>query len=95
VLNASELQAIVPVAKLEAIEIHSLIVLVLQKLMKIILIFVLNVLLNVYKIVIQIRLAKELVGQIEMLQINGKNKINNDILFLNNKKNIFTLQFKI
>jgi hypothetical protein len=71
VLNASELQAIVPVAKLEAIEIHSLIVLVLQKLMKIILIFVLNVLLNVYKIVIQIRLAKELVGQIEMLQINA------------------------
>jgi hypothetical protein len=70
VLNASELQVIVPVANLEAIEILSRIVLVLQKLMKIIKIFVLNVLLNVYKIAIQIRRVKELVVQIEMLQIN-------------------------
>jgi hypothetical protein len=70
-LNASELQVIVPVANLEAIEILSQIVLVLQKLMKIIQIFVLNVLSNVYKIVILIRRVKELVGQIEMLQINA------------------------
>jgi hypothetical protein len=75
VLNASELQVIVPVANLEAIEILSRIVLVLQKLMKIIKIFVLNVLLNVYKIAIQIRRVKELVVQIEMLQINGKKKL--------------------
>jgi hypothetical protein len=43
--------------------------------MKIIKIFVLNVLLNVYKIAIQIRRVKELVVQIEMLQINGKKKL--------------------